>query len=221
MIRQIIIGFVTEGTTDTRFLEKIIQRSFEDVAYDCKGQVEILQVQHIRQETGLEFIDSIKKSAEKAREIGVMILCIHVDADETDDRAVYKNKLDPLFKQVPFKPKSESCDNFVTIVPVQMTEAWMLADNELFKDEIGTYKSDSELGINKRVEDYSDPKETIKNAIRIARQNETKRRRRDLKIDELYSPIGQKVDLGLLGGLESYQKFKDSIRSAYKKMNYL
>ena len=48
-----------------------------------------------------------------------------------------------------------------------------------------------------------------------------KRRRKSLKIAELYSPIGQKVALNELEKLESYQKFKKAIRSAFRKLNYL
>ncbi|WP_320398068.1 hypothetical protein [Desulfobacter postgatei] len=59
------------------------------------------------------------------------------------------------------------------------------------------------------------------NAIRISRQKETKRRRRNLKIDELYSSIGQKLDLTTLSSLKSYQKFLDSVRAAYQKMGYI
>lgn len=38
--RQVFVGFTTEGTTDVRFLEKIIERSFEEIAYECQGDVE-------------------------------------------------------------------------------------------------------------------------------------------------------------------------------------
>ena len=48
MNRQIIIGFTTEGPTDVHFLESIIQRTFEDAAFECPGNVEVLPVQHIK-----------------------------------------------------------------------------------------------------------------------------------------------------------------------------
>jgi len=35
MSKQVIIGFTTEGKTDVQFLESVIQRSFEDVAFEC------------------------------------------------------------------------------------------------------------------------------------------------------------------------------------------
>ena len=53
MTPQLIIGFVTEGSTDYRFLESIIQRTFEDVAFDCDGEIEILPVQYF-EKSGLK-----------------------------------------------------------------------------------------------------------------------------------------------------------------------
>lgn len=40
MGRQIFIGLATEGTTDIRFLESIVHRTFEDIALN-EGQVDI------------------------------------------------------------------------------------------------------------------------------------------------------------------------------------
>ena len=175
MNRQLIVGYVTEGATDTRFLENIIQRSFESVAFECRGQIEILPVQHIKKETENKFIDDIKHCAQQAREIGVMILCVHVDADNRDDKIVFDRKINPVFQECRDLSSETYCNNLVAIVPIQMTEAWMLSDTKLLKDEIGTDKGDAELGIHRNVEDYNDPKEAIKTAIRKARQELTKR----------------------------------------------
>ena len=71
MTRQITIGFTTEGRTDVRFLESIIQRSFEGVAFECKGKIEVLPVQHIPKQSG-DFMDVVKKYAIEADEIGII-----------------------------------------------------------------------------------------------------------------------------------------------------
>ena len=102
-----------------------------------------------------------------------------------------------------------------------MLEAWTLADKELLKKEIGTTKSDNDLGINRYPEGIGDPKQTIKEAIRIAREDLTKRRRKDLTINELYLPIGQKIEIEKLDILPSFIKFKDSIRASFRTLNYL
>jgi len=52
-------------------------------------------------------------------------------------------------------------------------------------------------------------------------QNLTKKRRRQLKIGQLYLPIGQKIQLQKLESLASYNKFKSSVKEAFIKLNYL
>lgn len=220
MIRQITIGFTTEGPTDVRFLESIIQRSFESVAFECKGQIEVLPVQHIPKQRG-DFVDVVIKYAIEADKIGIMVLCVHTDADDTTDEHTFRHKIRPAFAAVNDSLGDGLCKNLVAIVPVQMTEAWMLCDKDLLKAEIGTSKKDEELGIDKFPETYSDPKAAIENAIRSARQNLPKRRRRQLSIMELYSVIGQKISLNSLENLPSYQKFKEALRGAFLKLNYL
>lgn len=217
---QIIIGFTTEGSTDVKYLESIIQRTFEHVAFECHGQIEVLPAQYLKKQNG-DFVELVKDYARKAEEMGVMVLCVHTDADDTTDIFSYNNKIIPAFTAVNDIQGESICKNLVAIVPVRMTEAWMLSDKELLKAEIGTSKSNEELGIDRLPEDYNNPKQTIEDAIRIARQNLTKRRRHELVISELYSPIGQKVALSTLERLTSYQKFKEAVRAAYTKLNYL
>lgn len=113
------------------------------------------------------------------------------------------------------------CKNLVAVVPVQMTEAWMLSDTSLLKKEIGTDKTDVELCIEKHPERYNDPKEVIRNAIRIGRQEFSRRSRHKLSIEELYAPIGQKISLASLETLPSYQKFRKTVRNSFKMMNLL
>ena len=102
-----------------------------------------------------------------------------------------------------------------------MTEAWMLADKELLKSELGTLKNDEELGINKKPETFADPKKVIEESIQIVRQEVSKRRRYQLKIDDLYQPLGQKINLQKLDTLSSYSKFKEAVRETFRKLNYL
>ena len=102
-----------------------------------------------------------------------------------------------------------------------MTEAWMLADTELLKDEIGTLKSDEELGFGRPPESLPNPKKIIKQTISKVFRDLPRRRTRPVIISELYSPIGQKVSLEKSAQLPSYQKFKEAVRGAYRKLNYM
>lgn len=113
------------------------------------------------------------------------------------------------------------CRNIVPIIPVHMTESWMLADIELLKNEIGTTLSNVDLGLNRMPESVAQPKDLINNAIRISRTGLVRRRRHELTINQLYQPIGQKIALDRLDQLPSYAKFKEAVRAAYRKLNYL
>ena len=139
MNKQIIIGFVTEGPTDARFLENIIQRSFENIAFECEGYIEILPVQFIKKQF-TDFTEAVKSYAQEAKKRGIMVLCVHTDADGKTDTNAFNNKINPAFTAVDDVQGEHLCKNLVAIVPVQMIEAWMLSDKELLKAEIGTKK---------------------------------------------------------------------------------
>lgn len=211
-------GYVTEGLTDNRFLESIIQRSFSEIAYQCQTEIEVYPIQKILKKPG-EFVTNITQCAIEAEEKGIMILCVHTDADDNNDSNAFNFKINPAFNSVQ-QYLAEICKNLVAVVPIHMTEAWMLADKNLLINEIHTNHNEIELGIHNRPESYNDPKYIIEQAIRIARLNQPQRRRNDLTISDLYSPIGQKIDLISLNRLPSFQKFFEGLRQAFITLNY-
>lgn len=223
MNRQIFIGIMTEGITDVRFLQSVVKRTFDNIAFEeCSGEFENVIIPISTEKAGLGFVEQVVEASRKGiEENGIMILCVHVDADNESDNNVFQHKINPSIAALQFKNEVEYCKILTYVVPVQMIEAWMLADKELFKREIGTDKIDNELRINKHPEHISDPKSVIEQAIRIARQTLTKRRRSDLTIGELYLPIGQKIAIKKLDTLPSFLKFKDSIREAFRQLNYM
>jgi Domain of unknown function (DUF4276) len=219
---QIIIGFTTEGTTDNRFLESIIIRTFVSVGFECTSQIEVITpILYIEKPNGEDFKSEISRCSINAFKKGIMVFCVHVDADNSNDAEVIQNKILPAFGEIKNNNMENICKNLIAVIPVYMTESWMLADKELLKDEIGTSKSNNELGINRRPESIANPKATIAEAIRIARSGLVRHRRRELNISELYQPIGQKIELTKLETLPSYIKFKNEVRSAYRTLGYL
>jgi hypothetical protein len=221
MSKQIIIAVATEGTTDIRFLESIIQRTFEKIAFECSDLVEVFDPIFLEKVPG-SIAEKARKYASQALDTGAMILCLHVDADAQTDETAFASLIQPAFEAIAHRKEyQELHDTLIAIVPVQMTEAWMLADKELLKKELGTKKNYDELGINKPPESFSDPKQAIEQAIQVAKQELSKRRRYKLKIGDLYQPLGQKVDLHYLESLPSYQKFQNAVRDVFIKLNYL
>jgi hypothetical protein len=189
---QIFAGLMAEGTTDLRFLQPIIERTLTQVAFDCKGQIDIdLTILNI-DKTGKTFLEQVKEALEKGKNgFSMMMLCVHADADNDSANETYQNKILPAQKLV-VELENDYCKVLVAIVPIPETEAWMLADKELFKTIIGTDKSNIDLDIHKHPEKITNPKKTIQDAIRIARENLVKKRRGNLTITDLYLPIGQR-----------------------------
>lgn len=217
MSNIIIVGFTTEGSTDVRFLESVIRRTFEDVAFECETEISVHDVLHISKKNQV-FNDNLRLVAEEAKKSGVMVLCVHADADSENQDAALRYKFNPAMEAI--VKTDDCCDIIVPIIPVRMTESWMLSDKDLFKSEIGTSKNNNDLEIARNPEEIADPKAVIEEAIRIATEDFPNRRNR-VQISELYLPIGQKIDLNKLKALTSYNKFVDEVRTAFVKLNYM
>ncbi|CDA85729.1 DUF4276 family protein [uncultured Bacteroides sp.] len=222
MAVQVFIGLTTEGSTDHRFLMSIVERTFIDVAFECTKDVEPYVKFLDVNKSGLGFIQYIEKASKQGvEEMGMTVLCVHTDADDATAEKAYNNKINPAKQFLKTSTEQDICQLLTPIIPIQMIEAWMLADKELLKREIGTNKSDNDLGINRPPEQFSDPKDIIINAIRIAREDIVKRKRCCLDISDLYLPIGQKIELRKLENLNSYKTFKEEVRNTYKKLHLI
>lgn len=222
MAKQIFIGLMREGSTDQLFLKSVIERTFDEIRFECNTDIDIFEIEEIKTTAGTTFIDKVLEASSIGyNNFGMMILCVHSDADNKKLVDTYQNRINPALEVLSTKDDNYYCKVVVALVPIQETEAWMLADTELLKREIGTEKSDNELQINRQPESISNPKECIEAAIRIAREGYTKKRRKDLTISELYLPIGQALDLEKLNVLLSYQDFKKNITDAFRKLHLL
>lgn len=223
MGRQIFIGLATEGTTDIRFLESIVHRTFEDIALN-EGQVDIDIYVHCLKtpKTGLSFPEYVANASKDGiAKFGIMTLAIHTDTDGDTYLERLKNTIEKAQRKLDGLNDDEYCKLLTPILPIRMIEAWMLADKQLLKDEIGTTKSDNDLGINRDPENIADPKHTIEEAIRIATEDLPKRRRSRLNISELYLSLGQSISLEALSRLNSYKKFQDAVRNTYRTLGYM
>lgn len=223
MSNFILTGLFTEGTTDVRFLESVVKKTLDDLAFECTGDIETeLKVIDI-DKTGLSFNEQVFLASKMAKEeYDVLMLFVHTDADCNDDSIVFNSKILPAKTFLEEQDDKLVCKKVVAIVPVQMTEAWMLADKNLLKDEIGIDGTDIDLGIHRRPEEISNPKAVIESIIRLSKERQVKRKRRSgLNISDLYQIIGQKIELSELESLPSYNKFKSSLREVLKELNFL
>ena len=221
MARQLLIGLTVEGSTDFRVLKSIIERTFNNLKFECPGDIDVLEIEEIPTPTGMDFTEKVMYAAKQGSEMGITILCVHNDADDNSPEQVLTYKFSPAIEALSQKNDDQYCKQIVGVIPVQEMESWMLVDTVLLKYQIGTDMSDAALGINRFPEEIANPKEVIENAIRISRQDMTKRRRRELRIAELYLPIGQSVDLEKLEQLPSYRQFKENIRQSFRSLGLL
>jgi hypothetical protein len=215
----VTIGFYTEGTTDDRFLQSIIKRTFDSVALECASDIEVYEPEIVAA-AAATFSEALVVASQAAAAQGALVLCIHTDADARSDQSVFTRKLIPAFAAVQ-QAQPAGCTNLVAIVPVRMSEAWILADTVLLKKEIGTESTDQELGLHRAPEAYADPKAAIEEAIRLAFEHRTRRHRHQISLTDLYLPLGQKIGLEKLAKLPSYQKFRAGVQTAFQQLNYL
>ena len=221
MSNFILGGLFTEGNTDVKFLSSVVERTLEAVAFECSGYIET-KVETINiNKSGLNFNQQVKEASRVSfRNFGVSLLFVHTDSDSLSDELIFQSKITPA-KLILLEQDETYCKNIVAIVPIQMTESWMIADKELLKKEIGIDKSDTELGIQSMPELINNPKFIIEEIIRISKEDETKRKRnKGLQISDLYQIIGQKIDLKELEKLSSYIKFKQSLIDELKELNF-
>ncbi|WP_396151336.1 DUF4276 family protein [Flavobacterium sp.] len=222
MSNFILSGLYTEGNTDVRFLSSVVERTLFEIAYYCTGDIETkLEILEFSK-TGLSFNDQVLEASKLGHEkYGILLLFIHTDSDDENDIQVFQSKISPALDLLSQQNKDKYCKNLVAIVPIQMTESWMIADRELLKDEIGINKTDAELGIHLNPESIKNPKFLIEDIIRLSKEDLTKRRRnKGLEISDLYQIIGQKIELSQLDNIPSYVKFKNSLISKLMELNF-
>lgn len=222
-MKQIMIGFVAEGTTDIRFLENIVYRTFEDVAWQlCEDEIEIIPYNIKDFDKGDTFTEMLLNASKASIEqAGAMTLVVHTDSDTDTYEQRYEHKFAPALGALEeYKDNYDYCSLITPLIPVRMMEAWMLADLDLLKEQIGTNKSNYDLGIARDPETIADPKSLISEAIRIATEDLPKRRQR-LTISDLYGVIGVSISLEKLRRLTSYQKFVEAVIETFRNLNYI
>lgn len=221
MSNFILAGLFTEGTTDNRFLLSVVERTLEDVAFDCTGDIETKVEIITINKTGLSFNEQVLAASRLAFDkFGILLLFVHTDSDAPSDELIFQTKIIPAQKLL-LEQDDNHCKNLIALVPIQMTESWMVADKELLKEEIGIYKTNAELEIHLKPELINNPKSVIENIIRFSKEDLTKRRRnKNLSISDLYQILGQTIELTKLEELSSYLKFKESIIAKLKELNF-
>lgn len=224
---QLFVCFTAEGSTDNLFLPEIIKKTVEKLLYEeAVKDIDLEDIGILKtSKTDKSFKEYVQEAAVDAIKNGFQLMIVHTDSDKDTYEERIEHKFNPVLLAINSSEDSnlkEYGEYIVPIIPIKMIEAWLLADKELLKDEIGTHLSDAELHIEGNPESMADPKQRIIDAIRIAEKASTHRRKILINdIEELYEIIGAKLNISNLEVLYSYRKFVENLRKGLQKLGYI
>jgi len=216
------LALYSEGSTDQRFLQIVIRRTARHVLEQHgRRSVNVPRVEPIKiNKIGLRQDECILQAAYEAARYHILI--VHADADHpTRDKAL-SERYQPGYERVQ-QIDVKICKNLFPVIPVYMTEAWMLADLEALRDVIETDMRPQELRLPrkaKQVELDTDPKQTLKEVLQKAYAHKSRRHRR-IDLDFLYEPLALRINLGRLSEVPAYQQFKADLIFALKKLDLI
>lgn len=236
MPHYVLPFFSCEGQDDVDFLLPVVQRTFEEVAAECAVDVVVYEQDPdavLRYEgNGLSFAESVQQAALAAEAYGDSraVLCMHRDADAKKDNerrtqvaaafaAVTQEAA--LGSSVAFAAVPDTdppvCYKLVAVMPVYEMEAWVMADKDALVAVMQTKLPLPVLGLDHAPESYGDPKQTLTDALAVARKHGAPRMTRT----DLYEQLGQSLTPTQLAALPSYRKFREAVRDAFRQLGYL
>lgn len=200
MTRQLTWSVVADGGTD-RLLVPIVQWAIHRLDPD----VDILEPE-FRQRHGsvTDFLS--------AYESGVMLIFVHRDAENLS----LQDRLREF--QTIIRP------NVVPVVPVQMSEAWILFDGAAVARAAGSPSSHVPVPALDEIESIGNPKERLDQLLYRAAGSPSGRRGRNFKrtIASRRVSVAEYIsDYGPLGHLPAFRQFRESLAERYPYRRWL
>ena len=220
---HLAMALFAEGPTDHQFIRIVTQRTAEYILNQNSRKIVDVLDPHIVERTSGEQAEKILDAAHSV--YGFNLLLLHADADARNRDAAWADRIEPGLHRV-LQASSDGeqvCDKLVPVIPVQMTEAWMLADPLVLAETIGYKDPPTRLGLPRRprqVESFADPKAKLKEAVGIAQNDRPRRRRRDWNIKDLYQQLAGTVELDRLAQVPSYQQFQEELTQALHELHF-
>jgi hypothetical protein len=193
-VRQLSYLIVADGGTD-RALVPIIEWAI----HRLDPEVEILEAE-FRKRNG-----SVKDYL-SALQTGAMIIFVHRDG-ETESLQVRLQEFAEVRR-----------DDVVPIVPIRMTEAWMLIDSAAIAVAADRPGNDVVVPAPQQIESLANPKAELENLLLEAAGNPTGRRRKKFtrSITERRVNVALLIDdFSPLEALPAFQRFQSDLRDRY------
>lgn len=194
MAPQITYGILADGGTD-RVLEPIISWTIRQI----HPEVEILEPEFAKRHGTLA-------DALRAYPIGPMLVFAHRDAETAGYEARLREFADV------------EDDRVVPVIPVKMTEAWLLIDAEAIGLAVGRPSARVTLPKISELENLADPKNHLESLLVEAAGNPTGRHRKRLrqKLTTYRVSVASRIrDFSPLRNVESFSSFVDHLVDRY------
>lgn len=161
MSKVIVWGFYGEGIRDYGFLMPLVERILTVL---LPGDDLLPIPLNTADFSNLSQVEKLKKAARAAH--GYHFRICHIDADGRDGDRARKERFEPGLNEIVQQPDMMNTD-LVPLIPIRMTDAWMLIDFEALAGVVGTHNSASELEFPDNpagVERIDDPKALFESA---------------------------------------------------------
>jgi hypothetical protein len=222
---QVMVALYAEGSTDGKFLPQIIKRTTDSILsqHDRHGiEVSLSDCQWEKPAKTAKRVECILHVARKTA--GYHVLIIHSDGDNRG----YEQTVAELFQPGKSRVLSASmyenvCTDLVPLIPVRMTEAWMLADPDALCTVLGKKVDVRILGMPikaKLVEKEFNPKITLDHVIKCVYPRAPKDQRQEYK-NRLYKGLGSEISLKRLSDVPSYQRFVEDLTDTLRMLNFI
>lgn len=224
MTTTLVVALFVEGRTDERFLPVLIQREVESILLR-NGLKTTDVLEPILVEPSSPYETNAERILQLAQDTaGFHMLVVHADADYLSAERALAERFEPGLELVQqFKLAGGSvCEHVIPIIPIQMIEAWMIADVSTLREVIGTRVAASELGLPqhpRQVESVPEPKRLLLQAVAQALSDRPRRRRnpqRELAI--LQEPLAGQIRLEELRRVPAFQEFEIAVHNALRAM---
>jgi len=219
-MKQLVLALYAEGRTDERFLPVIVQREADWLLRQhALAAVDVLEPLSL--EADPEASNRAKRILSVARQAaGFHALIVHADADAPTAGDALQHRFQPGRRLVQ-ESENDACRDLLPIIPIRMTEAWMMADVEAFREVVGTDLRAEDLGFPTRshqVEAIQDPKHELNMAL--SQIFTRRRRRKKARLRQYYEPLARHIRLDRLENIPAFRQFADDLADVLENLLY-
>lgn len=217
-MRFLNTALYAEGPTDVEFLCPLLGRLCAELLMESGVPVElsdVLPLLDLPEHRALPRDHRILEAA-RAADGAWMLLFIHADADG-DARAAVAERVEPARQLI--RRAFDDRQPTVAVVPVRMTEAWILSDADALRKGLGTSLSDADLGLADVIahgpESVTKPKAVLQQVFNRARPQ-----RRAASIGPYLGRIGACTSLQKLRRLDAFRSMEADLRHAVSQLGF-